>query len=372
MIKKILIGVSLFNISLIIFAGIYGYINYKKIVVKPNQPIVSIQPTPTLDPLRPYSILLLGYGGGTHDGTYLTDSIIVARVEPKNKKITLISVPRDLWVPIPITATEDKNFKVNAAYSIGNDNKRYPQKKVEFTGAAGGGELAKYVVGRIVGFNIDYFAALDFQGFTKTVDILGGINVPIQTTFDDYLYPIGDKEKDTCGKSDEEIKALTATISASKLEESFTCRYEHLHFDAGSQTMDGQTALKFVRSRHSLQDDGDFGRSLRQKLVITSIKNKIINSNFIPKIIPFINTISANLKTDMDFNKMHEFINNASELSQYKIESIALTDKNVLEQGKSADGQYVLLPKAGDNNWTEVQNFINNPASSPNYSQFPN
>src|SRR5574344_530463 len=94
-----LLGVVL--IVLIVF-----YINYNKIVVKPNKAKEDITliptATPTPDPLAPYSILLLGYGGGKHEGGTLTDSIMVAKINPKNETINLISVPRDLWVSIPI------------------------------------------------------------------------------------------------------------------------------------------------------------------------------------------------------------------------------------------------------------------------------
>jgi LCP family protein required for cell wall assembly len=301
----------------------------------------------------------MGYGGGSHQGGYLTDSIIVAKVDPRQKQITLTSTPRDLWVPIPINGDEVKYSKINAAYAIGVDDKKYPNKKAEFTGKAGGGELSKSVISKIVGSNIDYFVTLDFQGFIKTVDILGGISVPVKNTLDDPYYPLETNIDDTCGKTEDEIKSLEATMSGDKLDQQFTCRYEHLHFDPGLQNMDGQTALKFVRSRHSKEDGGDFNRAARQQLVISSVKDKVLKLNFIPKIIPFINTLSSNMTTDIDFSKMQEFANQSSELSQYKIKSLALTDQNVLVQSKSTDGQFILIPKEGMDQWNQVQQFIN-------------
>jgi len=368
MTKKILLIALAIIVGLTIAVSAFVFINYKKIVVKSNKvkpEVVSLTPTPTPDPLRPYSILLMGYGGTAHQGGTLTDSIIVAKIDPKLEKVSLVSIPRDLWVPIPISVGETKMSKINAAYSIGADDKKYPNKSIEFTGPAGGGELSKSVVGKVVGFNIDYFTTLDFQGFVKTVDILGGINVKVQNTLDDPFYPLETNITDTCGKSEEEITALTATMSGDKLEQQFTCRYEHLHFDAGIQTMDGATALKFVRSRHSAQDGGDFNRAARQRLVIESVKNKMISVNFIPKIISFVNTLTNNMKTDIDVSKMQELIGKAPELSKYQIISIPLTSQNVLKFGTSADKQSILIPTEGIDQWDKVHEFIDNPVSTP-------
>ncbi|HEX8923937.1 MAG TPA: LCP family protein [Patescibacteria group bacterium] len=365
-VKYILLGFIGLNIILIIGGILFLTRSYQSIVVKPNKPknlaVTKPTATPTPDPDRPYSILLMGYGGGKHEGGRLTDSIIVARIEPKKQKVTLISIPRDLWVPIPINGDTTKSFKINAAYAIGSDDRTYPNKKIEFTGNAGGGEMAKYVVSKVVGFPIDFFVALDFQGFVKTVDMLGGIDVKVQKTFDDPMYPIEKDVVDNCGKSDEEIAALTATMSGEKLEKQFPCRYETLHFEKGLQHLDGQTALKFTRSRHSPTDGGDFNRAARQRLVINAVKDRVISLNFIPKIIPFIRTLSGNMQTDIALPQMEEYISKSSQLTQYEIQSLALTDQNVLIIGKSADGQSILRPGVGETDYSQIQAFINDPS----------
>jgi LCP family protein required for cell wall assembly len=358
------IVVGVLAIILIAF-GIF-YLTYGKMVVKSNKPKIiqktEIAPTatPTPDPLAPYSILLMGYGGGTHEGGLLTDSIMVAKIDPKNQEISLISVPRDLWVPIPITENETQSKKINEAYAIGSDDKKYPDKKIEFTGEAGGGEMAKYVIGQVLGFKIDYFATLDFSGFVKMIDILGGIDVKVASPFDDPKYPIEENITDTCGKTDEDVKALTATMSGEKLEDQFPCRYENLHFDKGVQHMDGVTALKFARSRHSTTDGGDFNRAARQRLVVTAVRDKIISVGFIPKIIPTIQALTKNITTDINFMKMNELVGKAAELSTYKITPIALTDQNVLTNGRASTGQAILSPKAGETNWDEIHQYIQN------------
>ncbi len=346
--------------------GTAGWLVYSRMVVKPNQNNVDhtqVTPTatPTPDPLAPYSFLLMGYGGGTHEGGLLTDSIMVIRVEPRNKNITMISIPRDLWVPIPISKEATMEAKINSAYAIGSDDKKYPNKEIQFTGEAGGGEMSKAVIEKVVGFKIDYFAALDFAGFVKTIDLLGGIDVKIDRTFDDPKYPIEENINDTCGKSAEDVAALTATMSGEKLEDQFPCRYENLHFDKGIQLMDGETALKYARSRHSTTDGGDFNRAARQRAILLAVKQKIIKINFIPKIIPTLNTLSYNLTTDVNLEKINELIKDAVEISEYGITPVALTDQNILKNAKSKDGQFILSPKAGINDWSEIWQFIDTP-----------
>jgi anionic cell wall polymer biosynthesis LytR-Cps2A-Psr (LCP) family protein len=365
MLKNVLlVFISLFIITTVA-GSIFLFHQLTSIIVKPNKPHVIVAlatPSPTPDPLAPYSILLMGYGGGAHDGGLLTDSMIVARIEPHTDSVTLISIPRDIWVPIPVSSTETKYAKINSAYAVGSDDRKYPNKSDEFKGPAGGGQMAKSVVSQVVGFNIDYFVSLDFKGFIKFIDLLGGVKVPVAKTFTDPMYPIEKDIVDNCGKSDDDIKALTATMSGEKLEQQFPCRYESLHFDKGLQLMTGETALKFARSRHSIEDGGDFNRANRQRVLIEAVKNQVISLNFIDKIIPTIKTLSYNLKTDIDLAKLQSLISQSAVLSKYKINSIALTDQNVLVDDKSSDGQFILVPKAGPDSWDQTHQYILNPS----------
>lgn len=355
-----------------IFAGMLGlvliglivfYLRYNQMVVRPNKDInqlITPTATPTPDPLAAYSILLLGYGGGKHEGGLLTDSIMLAKIDPRAQEISLISIPRDLWVPMPINGDEYIYKKINEAYAIGSDDKKYPSKKVEYTGNAGGGEMAKKVIENVVGFKIDYFASIDFDGFIKIIDILGGVDVKIIRTFEDPFYPIEENINDTCGKSEEEMKALEATMSGEKLEQQYLCRYENLHFEKGIQHLDGKTALKFARSRHSTNDGGDFNRANRQKLVLTAIKDKVINISFVSKIIPTLQTLTRHIKTDIDISTMTELVAKIPEISKYEIISINLTDQNVLKNSVASTKQFILTPNSGENNWNEVRLFIQN------------
>src|ERR1035437_716156 len=143
------------------------------------------------------NILLLGIGDLNHDGTNLTDTIMLASLDPKNNKVTLVSIPRDLWFP-DLTMNVKK---INGAYAYGEAVKK-----------GGGLSLAEAAIGKITGQPIDYGVRIDFSGFVKAVDIIGGLDINVDNTFDDYQYPIDGKETDTCGHSPEEMQTLTNKI----------------------------------------------------------------------------------------------------------------------------------------------------------------
>ncbi len=172
----------------------------------------------------PFNIVLLGYGGGNHDGAYLTDSIIVVHIDPSNKIVTLISVPRDIWVKIPTNGVTGDFWKINAAYELGLDDNDYPNKQSLFLGPSGGGNMAKYVIGQVTGLPIDRFVALDFSGFKNTIDTLGGVDINVQTAFTDTEYPIDGKENDLCGHSPSDLPMLEAEATQSAVESVFPCR----------------------------------------------------------------------------------------------------------------------------------------------------
>lgn len=316
-----------------------------------------------LDNKTSFNIVLLGYGGGNHDGAYLTDSMMVVHVDPKNQKVFLISIPRDIWIKIPTNGTDGNYWKINAAYELGLDTTSYPNKQSQFKGADGGGRMAEYIVSQVTGLSIDYFVGMDFTGFKHTIDTLGGVDINVETAFTDPEYPIDGKETDLCGHQPSEIPTLDAQATQSAVETVYPCRYENLHFDAGLQHMDGERALSYVRSRHSLQDGTDFGRAKRQRNLLVAVKQKIFSAGFIPQIIPFITSLGDDLRTDMAIDDVKTFLQNAPVLNKYQISTLALTDQNYLIDTFSNDGQAVLEPKDGLDNWTNVRNWISDQLS---------
>jgi anionic cell wall polymer biosynthesis LytR-Cps2A-Psr (LCP) family protein len=316
-----------------------------------------LQPTPT-----PYyhNIALLGYGGGTHEGGALTDSMIVARIDDKVRKVFLISIPRDLWIELPVLKNGGMSGqKINAAYALGLDDTWFPNKPTEYrVKNGGGGNLAKYALEKVIGEKIDHFGAVSFQAFISFIDTLGGITITRNTPFEDKWFPIEEKEKDTCDKSEEDLKAIEATLSGYLREQAFPCRYETLSLDAGTQTLDGITALKYVRSRHSELEGGDFYRSQRQRQVVNAIKEKTLNIAAVPKLIEFARSIYQYIDTDYTLEDVVSLIKLALTKKDYAVESIALTNDNVLKDGVGPNGEYILVPRTGEGDFRPIQQYL--------------
>jgi len=305
------------------------------------------------------NILLLGMGGEGHSGGTLSDSITLININPEVKKTNIISIPRDLWVPIPTDWNSEIYNKINSSYAIGiDDSVRYPNKKTEFRGKLGGGNLSKYVVEKVTGIPVDYFIAIDFSSFIEIIDVLGGIEVNVEKPFDDYFYPVKGLENETCGFSAEKITEVHQKYSDFELEKQFTCRYEHLSFKKGKQNMDGETALKFVRSRHSDQYGGDFARSERQHEVLEALKEKILSKNILGKGNEILEKLNSSVTTDIDINLLKETLEPLGNITQYQINHIYITEENVLTSSKSSNGQYILQPKRGQGNFQEIKNYI--------------
>ena len=301
------------------------------------------------------NILLLGTGGGKHEGPDLTDTIIFASVDPNKNKVTLVSIPRDLWIP-------ELNDRINAAYSSAEAKRK-----------GAGILLASTVVEKVVNHPIDYTVRVDFNGFVQIVDILEGIDIDVQSSFDDYKYPITGKENDSCGYSDEDIKEFIATTSAEiDIQEKFICRYKHLHFDKGVTHMDGQTVLEFVRSRHAEGSDGtDFSRSKRQEQVIKAIKDKFFSINFFlnpSKVISVYDALKDSIDTNIKEEEIDDFIKLVNKMKEAKIESVVL-DYGDKQQGRSGllvnppisddfGRQWVLIPRIGNGDFSEIQKYV--------------
>lgn len=302
------------------------------------------------------NILVLGIGGGNHDGPNLTDTIILASLDEEASKVTLSSIPRDLWFP----DLNGKDKKINNAYADGESKRK-----------GGGIPLAKAAVSKITGQRVDYAVRIDFSGFVKAVDIIGGLDVNVENTFDDYEYPISGKENDPCGKTEEDLLAL-ATMSAEQQVSDLPCRYKHLHFDKGLNHMDGQTALEFVRSRHAIGDEGsDFSRSKRQEKIINAFKEKVLSAETLinpAKILNLYSVLKDSIDTDIKQEEFDDFIRLAQKMSKAKIKSavIDIGDEKVSRHGllihplitSEFNYEWVLIPRIGSGNFAEIQKYI--------------
>ena len=312
-----------------------------------------------------FSILIMGYGGAGHEGAYLTDTMMVVRFDFEKNSAIIVSIPRDVWVQIPTKKDEDGNSeqfyrKINSVYQTGLFKQNYPGVPEKYAGEQGASELIKESVAKIVGFEIDNYIAIDFDGFKQAVNTLGGVDIKVEKAFTDVEYPIDGKETDLCGMDPADTGKFMELekIATESPEVAYPCRYETLHFDAGMQHMDGETALKFVRSRHSLEDGGDFGRAKRQQVFLDAVRARVLNIGFIPKIIPLVDDLERNLRMDMPLALLNKFMGEAPSFGEYVTHQIVLDTDNYLVNDVSSDGQYILVSKDGLNNWSRLHKDI--------------
>ena len=254
-------------------------------------------PRPTLTPdltkqLPPgrVNILLLGVDGRAIDPNTpaRSDTLVLFSVDTIKKTAGILSIPRDLLMTVPGFGVR----KVNAAYAIG-----------EFNKLPGGGQaLAVQTVSRFLTKNmggsvpIKYYLTINFDGFEKVVDTLGGININVPEEIDDPNYP-------------------TPWFGT-----------EHVHFDAGWQHMDGATALKYARTRHA---DSDFGRIARQQQVILAMRQKALGLNLLPQLPGLIDQFAGMVETNMDFNTQMGFAQLAASLRSSDISTVRI-DSNLV------------------------------------------
>lgn len=268
------------------------------------------------------NFLLLGMRG-EGDGALLTDSMLVVSYHYPSHKLSLISLPRDLWV-------SSMQAKINTGFYYGEEKKQ-----------GGGLDLAKSAVSEVTDLPIHYGFSINFAGFKHAIDLVGGIDVYVDATFDDFKYPIAGMEN-----------ALPETD-----------RYEHLHFDAGLQHMDGERALKFVRTRNADGDEGtDFARNARQQKVILALKDKIIQEKIFldqAKVSQLADIFHQYIITDIDsdiYGALAKIFlqGTGSSIKSINLETVLTNPKNYAPY----QGQYVLI--ARDNNWGALHQFILN------------
>lgn len=290
----------------------------------------------------------------------LTDTIIVASVDILTHEVVLISVPRDLWVKIPSWDDIQTHYsKVNSAYSLG--------EVYDYSG--GGNKLVKTILEENLGVPIHYVVRVDFNGFKKAVDTVGGVSVDVETEFDDYNYPISGRENTNC-------PSLSASPSA---EPSYYCRFEHVHFNTGLQSMDGETALKFVRSREGTNGEGsDFARSKRQQKVIFSFKEKALSLKTLLdpiKLSGLASDFGSTVQTDIPLTAAPQLVNLVKEVKEETIKTAvlgtAVNEKDIsllyTPSLEEYGGAWVLVPR--DPSWNEVRDYIRKMLVSTNKSQ---
>ena len=121
--------------------------------------------------------------------------------------------------------------------------------------------------------------------------------------------------------------------------------------------MDGITALKYARSRHALEDGGDFNRAKRQQNVLEAVKSKVLGIGFIPKIIPLLSDLENHINTDLPLSEINKLLLEAPNADRYTVETLILSDE-FLTDGYSDYGGYIVYPKEGIDYWDKVKTAV--------------
>ncbi len=264
------------------------------------------------------NILLLGMGGPGHDGPYLTDTNIIVSIKPSSKEVAMISVPRDLGVNIPGSGTR----KINYADAWGET-----QQKGQ------GGEYARQIFDKTFAIDIPYYIRVDFKAFVELIDEVGGLTIDVTNSFTDTMFP---------GENNSYI-----TISFSK----------------GPQTMSGERALQYARSRHGNNGEAsDFARAKRQQQVLVALKEKLLSFGTYTnpvKVKSIMDSLTTHVTTNLDFGQLMYLASMAREING-GIKTLVLDNGNngYVKSVIADTGAFLLVPKTG--NFDEINLAIKN------------
>ena len=218
----------------------------------------------------------------------------------------MLSVPRDLWVAIPGYGQE----RVNAAYELG------------------GPQTAKQTISNVLGQPIDRYVVIGLQGVRDVVDAVGGVDITVPQAIHDATYPTDDYG------------------------------YQVVDIPAGRQHMDGDTALKYARTRHQ---DSDFARTARQQQVVAAVRNAMLNPVNWPRLPAVAAALSTSIKTDI--SPLDAIALGAAVLRSPGDADHLVIDTSLANEVTGADGAYLLQPKPSLQQ--TVAQFLSHPSSTP-------
>ncbi len=253
--------------------------------------VAGVSPSPSPQrplPDSPLNVLLLGTDAQPDEGSVSrTDAVILIHLDRKNDRVSMLSIPRDLWVTYP----GNGQGRVNAAYAVGE--KKY--------GRGGGIALARATIEELLGLTIDHCAVVNFEGFRELINLMGGITIDVPTFIKDTKYPT------------ENYGTMTVT------------------FRAGRQHMDGDRALIYARTRHA---DSDFGRNQRQQQVLLAMFHRVQQLGLLRQLTSFDDYTGAlreHVRTDMPRRTMLELAQWGRNLKQTDIHRYAIDSKVIYE-----------------------------------------
>ncbi|MCX7682585.1 MAG: LCP family protein [Anaerolineae bacterium] len=260
------------------------------------------KPLPRWEGTERVNVLVMGIDQREHEqGPWRTDTMLVLTIDPVTKSGGMLSIPRDLWVPIP----GFREGRINTAHYLG-DVYDYP---------GGGPALAVKTVQYNLGVPIHYYVRLNFTAFEKLVDLIGGIDVYVEEEINDPTYP----------------------------DEAYG--YDPFHVPAGWQHLNGEMALKYARTRHT--PGGDFDRARRQQQVIMAVFDQVKRLDLLPQLAArapeLWRTLEGAVVTDLTLDKMIALGQLALEVPPENIR-YGVIDEHYTQFWTTQDGQQVLIP----------------------------
>ncbi len=270
------------------------------------------------------NVLLMGKGGEAHEGGELTDSIMIASIDPVNNGVTMLSLPRDLWVK----PTGYWAMKINAVYSSAKNQALYKNAKDTEAAEQAGINALEKTVEDYMGVTIHYYGMVDFVAFQDAVNAIGGIDVTLAEPYSDMTMRVGKK---------------------------------YLSLPAGTTHLDGATALGYARSRHGAAR-GDFDRGEHQQIIAVAIKDKVLSlgtfSNPI-KVTQLMNTFGNRVRTSFAMDDISRLYELSKLVKSENITHVDLAqESNPVVKTGTVGNQSVVIPVAGVNDYSKVQAFV--------------
>ncbi len=285
------------------------------------------------------NILLLGTGTEEHDGAELTDTMIVVSLDHDENTASMLSIPRDLYVEI------DELYggnRLNSVFELVAETDMYDNDTPEKEAYSKSYDVLTRTISEIVDLPIHYYTRIDFDGFTEIVDAIGGIDIYVEEAIYDPYYPAEDG----------------------------TIGYQTFSVDAGSQHLDGETALKYVRSRKTTSD---FDRSARQQQVLSAIKDKALSLGVLAnpgRLKDIYNVITDNFDTNLEWDEMVYLAKIADNFDTGNLKTWVLNDNPLTAGGflytperEYYGGAFVLVPFT--NNYTDIGQFADTTLMHP-------
>jgi LCP family protein required for cell wall assembly len=250
-------------------------------------------PDPLPAPTQPFTVLLLGSDDDAKfaPDRYNTQSMILLRVDPNAKQASMLSIPRDLWVPIP----GHGEGKISTAFQLG------------------GPTLAEQAVERNFRVRVDDYVWIGLNGLVNLIDRIGGVDLVVTNPVMDDFYPSDINTRDPYA-------------------------YHRVAVLPGAVHLDGVHALQYVRSRHG-DLRGDFARSERQQQLLLAIKDAHLNAADLPFL---ASAFSGEIRTSIGLDRMRQLIGLAGQFGGPGINRVVLAPPYTSET--NIGGQDVVLP----------------------------